>query len=830
MHPINGLQRRALLYILVIFFLTGCNATVGQGQSQVTNTNNYHLSPTSQVGQTFTSRNAGLSGLEIYLEPDSSGASGEVLLHLKDNPQAPDILQTTIGAESIDHAGFYRFSFNPQANSYLKDYYLLLELRGKGSFRLGSASGDTYLDGAIYLNGIPQDEQLTFQQTYSSIGLSLGLVAQGLTWLWQLFLACLVFVLPGWGILSAFWVGWKRLDWMERLGLAAGVSLAFIPIFFLISDFIGLHLGPLYVWIPLSVSILFLAWKNRSILRTGISLQIFKKMDWVAISLLITSTAVIGIRLWVIRSIEYPMWGDSYQHTMITQLMIDQNGLFKSWSQYVPYISLTVQYGFPAAAAVFAWISGFTSSQASIWVGQVQNALAILVLYPLALRLSKGQRWVGICTIMIGGLFISMPMMYVNWGRYAQLGGQVILPVAIWLGWDVFETRQLDLKKGLVLGLTLAGMLLTYYRMFFYFATFFIAWFLCWAIPEWRFKLKNWKAFLISALIIIAFTIVLVIPWLSRVTGSSLATGIENGLTTTSPIEGIKLDYANWKDIGSYVPPTILIAACIAVLWSLYQRKWMVGGIALWTGFIASVKAGELIHLPGANMMQSFAVLIFLYVPASLLAGWILGQVIDVFDKKLGKIGGIVLVFLAIGFSAWGIYDLRNIASPAIYGYVTRPDIRAAEWIKTNTNLDATFLVEGYRIYNGQSAVGSDAGWWLPLLADRHNSMPPQYALLNEVPQPPDYTKKVVDLVTVLETNPPSTPTAISALCQMGITHIYIGQKQGQVGYGVSQLYNRNQIVGSSQFAEIYHQDRVSVFALKPGVCHQTTYEKISQP
>ena len=65
---------------------------------------------------------------------------------------------------------------------------------------------------------------------------------------------------------------------------------------------------------------------------------------------------------------------------------------------------------------------------------------------------------------------------------------------------------------------------------------------------------------------------------------------------------------------------------------------------------------------------------------------------------------------------------------------VTKPDRQAMTWIREHTPAQAKFLVEGFRIYGGRSVVGSDAGWWIPLLADRANTMPPQYALLNETP------------------------------------------------------------------------------------------------
>ena len=128
-------------------------------------------------------------------------------------------------------------------------------------------------------------------------------------------------------------------------------------------------------------------------------------------------------------------------------------------------------------------------------------------------------------------------------------------------------------------------------------------------------------------------------------------------------------------------------------------------------------------------------------------------------------------------------------------------------------------MVEGFRVYNGTSAVGGDAGWWLPYMSNRPNTMPPQYALLNEKPEVATYSKQVVDLLAVLETNPPGSPESLQKICALSVTHIYIGQGQGTIGSGASALFSRKTLVESDRFTEIYHQDRVSIFKLNDGTC-----------
>jgi hypothetical protein len=240
--------------------------------------------------------------------------------------------------------------------------------------------------------------------------------------------------------------------------------------------------------------------------------------------------------------------------------------------------------------------------------------------------------------------------------------------------------------------------------------------------------------------------------------------------------------------------------------------------IGLWALVLSLLKASRLVRLPGANMFDNFAVVIALYIPVSLLLGWLIGRIAVLVGQWMGSTGqwatGIVIVAVAV----WAAGGQTKIVQPS-YAMVTRPDTRAMAWIKGNTPRSAVFLVEGFRVFRGNSAVGADAGWWISLLAGRENTMPPQYALIQETPADPDYTRRVVDLVARLETTSPASPEGIAALCEWGITHVYIGQGQGKVGAGARQLFSPDALIASPDFDALYRQDRVHVFALHPQAC-----------
>ena len=150
---------------------------------------------------------------------------------------------------------------------------------------------------------------------------------------------------------------------------------------------------------------------------------------------------------------------------------------------------------------------------------------------------------------------------------------------------------------------------------------------------------------------------------------------------------------------------------------------------------------------------------------------------------------------------------------------VTQPDAQAMAWVQEHTPAEAHFLVEGFPIMGGFSVVGSDGGWWIPLLAGRQNTMPPQYALMNEQPVEPGYTQRVVGLVAQLGATPPTSEEGLRLLCEWGISHVYVGQGQGMVGIGAEQLFSPGELASSSGFDQVYHRDLVYIFSVKPEAC-----------
>jgi hypothetical protein len=117
---------------------------------------------------------------------------------------------------------------------------------------------------------------------------------------------------------------------------------------------------------------------------------------------------------------------------------------------------------------------------------------------------------------------------------------------------------------------------------------------------------------------------------------------------------------------------------------------------------------------------------------------------------------------------------------PENYALVTRPDVRAAKWITENISADARFLVNSFLAYGNTTVVGSDGGWWLPLLAYCSTTLPPINYASEDGPKS-GYREWINALTETVNAQGIDAPETLTLLEERSITHVYIGQRQGQV-------------------------------------------------
>jgi hypothetical protein len=593
-----------------------------------------------------------------------------------------------------------------------------------------------------------------------------------------------------------------------------GISLALYPLLLLWTRQVGLRLGQLYAWLPVVVGMAALVWRYRNwrprrVWRVLRGWTVSEAL-WPDATLLIVLVLVFGLRLLVVRTLSVPMWGDSYQHTMIAQLLVDNGGLFDSWEPYAPLRSFTYHFGFHTTVSLYHWLTGEDIIPSVITIGQVMNGLAVLSLYPLAVKVSN-SRWAGVIAVLVAGLISPMPGFYLNWGRYVQLAGQVILPAAIWLVWTVLEVRRRHHHGLAVLaGLTAAGLILTHYRVTIFFFLFLP---LAWAastVAAWRKGERPWAPALTVALIVLV-ALLLVLPWVWHLF-AGLLPEILGGFGDSQPGAAAAGQPEVWQSATFYVPSFLLVVALLGLIVGLAKRKSEIVLTAIWVALLLLAANPHWLGLPGAatvsnfeGVLNSFTVLIGLYMPISLLCGYLGSVLIEALPGRFPRLRTMGVASVILLLSVLGARNALSIVDPR-HVLVTVPDLRAMAWVERETPETARFLANSFFAYDGNVIVGSDAGWWLPLLSRRENTVPP-ITYGHEAANEPDYVSQVNDLAYYVENHNLDAPETVQVLKDKGITHVYVGQMGGYL--------SAETLRSSGAYDMVYHQDRVWIFGVR---------------
>lgn len=765
-----------------------------------------------KVGQTFIAQHAGLKVIELSLA-SSSADNTTPILHIRSSVSSQDDLIMAHLDSSIDAPGIVRFSFPIQTDSHGRRYYFFVE----GADLLISASKqDVYLNGTMYKDDVAQEGDVAFAAVYEGQTIILDLLWFGLHLLCIVGIGLFLYVVPGLALVNWLLANYP-LHWGERLGLATGVSIALYPLVFLANRVMGLAIGEWLAWIPGMIGGVCVLWIGRTQiaalpgkLRTVGEAK--RLPDWVLLGLLIL---LIVVRILPVRTLPAPMWGDSVHHTVIVQLLVENGGLFDSWYPYAPIQTFTYHFGFHTAAAVWEWITRMDAPQSVLIAGQILNVLAVLALFPLAFRLSSRRRWAGIGAVLIAGFLSQMPGYYVNWGRYTQLAGQIIFPVLLWFI-DLWLTERIRPKVRLLFLITLltAGLVLTHYRV----ATVAVAAGLAWALwGLWLFRnnLREWVLRLLGLAGVALFAALLIIPWVIIISNGRLSSAFTTVVTRdVNTNAALWQELQAWSSFGEYYPLYLWIGALVAWLVAFWKRRELAVPMVFFALFVFIMTNPFLLGLPGTGWITNFLVIIGAYIPISLLLGWLFSFCIAKIEHfPLSSYAILALIFVVILTGARTQFRIIDTAS---HQMVTQSDIAAFRWITANVPDDAHFLVNGFLAYDDSMAVGSDAGWWLPFYTKRTNNIPPMpYATEKITPQTD--RAEIRQLIVDVSRSAGNPDHLNPILCSAGITHVYIGQRQGQVGYGSHSLIPATWLEGNPDFKLLHQEDQAQIWLFDRG-------------
>jgi hypothetical protein len=325
--------------LFTLFTLTGCVTLPDPETSQEYNKAQVAvINPNQTVGQTFVSRRARLNSIDLWLGAETSGYTMVVELFHEGDLARP-VYTTTIGTRS----GKTRIEIPPQADPPSQHYYLRLS-SANGEIALLGRNEDSYIKGTAFINDQPIEADLAFRAAYDYDSGAAFSDFRSVLAQWYLILPLgIVLFLPGWLLLD-FSKLKTKLDFGERTALAIGLSLAIIPLLMLWTSLVGLHWGPISVWLTAGVLMIVFIWLlfKKQPTAEGQPFTAFRiphpnlRPHLSSVILFAIFGLTFFTRVAMARDLVAPPWVDSIHHSLITRLMMESGGIPETYAPYLP--------------------------------------------------------------------------------------------------------------------------------------------------------------------------------------------------------------------------------------------------------------------------------------------------------------------------------------------------------------------------------------------------------------------------------------------------------------------------------------------------------------
>lgn len=657
-----------------------------------------------------------------------------------------------------------------------------------------------------------------------AVGLSLVMVLIGapelLTWLPGALLGALLtalsalalFSLPGLALLRLLPPGPLRPA--QRLAAALGLSWIVPPLLLLGADLLGLRWGPALSWIALLACGLIAFWPAR---RSGPSQPWWDAELGLLLGLLGLALAA---RLYLVRELPSGLFGDSYHHTMISQLMVDNGGLFRSWQPYTPLATFTYHFGFHSMVAWLHWLSGYPVIPAVVAVGQIAGALAVPGIFLLSDQL-LGERQAALWAALAVGFLSLFPAFYVNWGRYTQLTGQTVLPVTCFV-WMLLLNQATDPRVplqrlgrlSLLTALATAGVALAHYRIGVFAASFVLVYALYMLLARVR-SWTAWARLIGVGALAGSLGLALTIPWLLRLREGRMLQ-LANYMVSTNIGTGSGNDQSP-VDFERVLANGMLPLALLGLVALLVQRRWAALLLPIWLGLVWLAANPFLIGLNGAGIVSNFTVVIGGYLWLAPLAGAGLATLAASLGWVVARLGGVAraraqqasALLLASLLITWGLGVQTRILQPG-FQLLTHADLEAAAWMRANLPPDAGIFVNSFPAYDGYVYAGTDGGWWLPLISGHRTNLPPiSYGF--EAAEDPYFARQVKEQNQAVLDQPIASPAALAALNAGGFRYLY----DGPTANPPLEHLNPTHLADTTLYEQVYHHDGVTIWRLR---------------
>ena len=829
MHYYSGqVKRLPVLFFLILLpfglFLVSCVTMQDPEESQ-----DYRsqivgsLTQGQTLGQTIVSRHKNLDGLQVWYNLDKSTAPDDGVLtatiYKGTTSDGEFVKSIPISFRRLSSQATINIPLNLENNPINQVYFIQFQT-DKGNIQFFGRDEDAYPPGQLFINGIPQDADLSFRISYDYDYRTVVGDLEKLVQISYLFIPLLLLIwLPGRLLLGTLRLKYK-LDAIQSFNLSMGLSLAIIPVAILWTSTLNIRLDSWSIWLIFCFLSLLYVWQNWSSIRTSFSRfqtsHILKrKYLFYEVAMLAVFLITLFVRIAMIRDMAAPAWVDSVHHALISNLIIENGGYPDTYAPLVNINTASYHSGFHSMVAVFYWLTGIRITDNLLFVGQILNALIVIAVYALTVIFTN-KRSAGLFAGLIVGLFTPMPAYYTSWGRYTQLAGLLILPTAFIFSVYIYKQSignpgnfyNLLRKKPIIIllvatAVTFSGLFLTHYRVaaflgiliIIYLSIFYIS-LLC--KRKFIHKILH-PILLLSIAGIIAF--LLTLPWWPKALSSLFIPRIE----VKNVVPPTLFSDFSWAYLTSAYGKPVIGFAVVGLLIAAIKAWRMALSLILWILLLFILANANALGFPGAHFVNTTSVEIMLFIPMAILAGYAISWCIELFLHVLeGRSRFIfigILVIFGIVFSIFGAQRLLTILNPNTMLF-RQADYPAMEWIKENIPDDEPILINpfpwGYGLY-----AGSDGGYWISPLAGKSTMPPPALYGLS-----PKLSRNVKDISKNVIAFSDNLPKLHNLLLENDIEYIYIGAKGGAL--------SPKQLNNSPLFKAIYSNNGTWVFQVIP--------------
>lgn len=526
-----------------------------------------------------------------------------------------------------------------------------------------------------------------------------------------------LFLGPGLLLLS-FYSSKSKFSPSVHLTFAFGLSLGIWIILLIWLQLFNISLNKYSV--RFIFSIFFFLWLIRLTKNKNDILNWFKKKNnYYELTIIIFSLLIFIFYAYAYKELVAGMGSDSMHHTLISSLIMKEGQIPKDYGPYAPVVTFSYHFGYHAYIAALSWLSGIPVRLMVVLSGAILMGLASLAGGALAFYLSK-ETLIGLLGAAIIGIIYIFPAYSLLWGRFTQLMGTIILMMFITalIYWD--HQYKFSLNFVFVIIAIAIGLIFSHYRISIIGILFSILFLTIRKKFAVIFKnhFLHWLVIPIGVLFISAPKLIQL--FISRQIGFS-APGVQFDNSYFSLEQRLGPLFHNeiqtWFLIG---------ISLVFILVGLIKREKISLVIFLWL-FLLFIFSRQMIF---GHIIDPITLMVSSYVPMIMSLGLGLSCVTQRSKNLYLRFFVLILFFvgMVIGTKRWNSFDFLN------HTLVTKNDLRAADWIERNTDNSSLFLVNTFQFpFQEELIIGLDAGYWLPVLAERRTITYPMVYLLEKM-------------------------------------------------------------------------------------------------